>query len=147
LNLTDTIDLVELMVVILGAIGLTISLIMVAYIQGDRRVVRKSGTNGISKRLTNADLRNELSRTYKFLCFVAIGLMSMLIQPHLRESGRIVGDILKWMLISWEVIAVVNSLHAYVDRKHYVDYLRGQDEAKRAAAIAQLQKRVEEAAK
>jgi nitrate/nitrite-specific signal transduction histidine kinase len=63
LNLTDTIDLVELMVVILGAIGLTISLIMVAYIQGDRRNVRKSGTNGISKRLTNADLRNELSRT------------------------------------------------------------------------------------
>jgi hypothetical protein len=73
--------------------------------------------------------------------------MSMLIQPHLRESGRIVGDILKWMLISWEVIAVVNSLHAYVDRKHFVEYLRGLDEAKRAAAIAQLQRRQEEAAK
>jgi hypothetical protein len=147
MNLSSTIDLIELVVVIVGIIGLTISLIMVAYIQGDRRNVRKSGTNGISKRLTNADLRNELSRTYKLLCFVIIGLLSMLIQPPIRESGRVVGDILKWMLISWELIAVANSLHAYVDRKHYVDYLRGQDEAKRAAAIAQLQKRVEEAAK
>jgi hypothetical protein len=45
------------------------------------------------------------------------------------------------------VIAVVNSLHAYVDRKHFVEYLRGLDEAKRAAAIAQLQRRQEEAAK
>jgi hypothetical protein len=147
MNLSSTIDLIEFLVVVIGIVGLAISLIMVAYIQGDRRNVRKSGTNGISKRLTNADLRNELSRTYKLVCFIAIGTLSMMIEPPIRESGKVVGDILKWMLISWELIAVVNSLHSYVDRRHFVEYLRAGDEAKRAAAIAQLQKRVEEAAK
>jgi hypothetical protein len=147
MNLSSTIDLIEFLVVVIGIVGLAISLIMVAYIQGDRRNVRKSGTNGISKRLTNADLRNELSRTYKLVCFIAIGTLSMMIEPPIRESGKVVGDILKWMLISWELIAVVNSLHSYVDRKHFVEYLRAGDEARRAAAIAQLQKRVEEAAK
>jgi hypothetical protein len=134
MNLSSTIDLTEFLVVVVGIVGLTISLIMLAYIQGDRRNVRISGTNGISKRLTNADLRNELSRTYKLVCFVAVGILSMMVPPPIREEGRVTGDIFKWMLISWEVIAVANSLAAYVDRKHFVAYLRSTGTAPHGAA-------------
>jgi hypothetical protein len=123
-TLSPNVDFIELFVVVLGTIGLAISLIMLAIIQGDRRAVKEAGTNGINKRLTNADLRNELSRTYKLIGFVVIGLMLMTIPPNPQSGGRFVGEVIRWMLVSWEAIAVMNSLWSYVDRQRNIEYLR-----------------------
>lgn len=128
MNLSSTIDLVELLVVVLGIVGFTISLIMLAVIQGDRRNVKKAGLNGIHKRMTNADLRNELSRAYKLIGFTTIGIMSMFVPPPLRDGNRFVGTVFTWMLISWEAIAVINSLWAYVDWRRNVETLRTLEE-------------------
>jgi hypothetical protein len=123
LNLSPTIDTTELLVVIIGIIGLTISLIMVAVIQASRRGVRRRGVNGINKRMTNSDLRNELSRTYKLACFVVIGLIQMTVPPPIRYDNRMAGEVFKWMLISWEMVATVNSLWGYVDHRRNMDDL------------------------
>jgi hypothetical protein len=123
-NLSETIDLTELMVVLVGIIGLTISVIMLAVIQGDRRSVRASGKNGINKRMTNADLRNELSRAYKLAGFIGLGLLAMFLPPPVRENNRAFAEVLKWMLISWELVATLNSLWSYVDRRRNIEALR-----------------------
>ncbi len=129
MNLTPTIDLVELMVVIVGIVGLTISLIMVAVIQGSRSFVKRTGKNGINKRLTNGDMRNELSRTYKLICFVIVGMLQLTLPPPVREGNKFAGEVFTWMLISWEIVATVNSLWGYVDHKrNIVDLKRLPDE-------------------
>jgi hypothetical protein len=124
LNLSPTVDLLELFIVVVGTIGLAVSIIMLAIIQGDRRNVRISKINGINKRMTNADLRNELSRTYKLVCFLVLGLLFMAIPPPANPSSALIGQIVRYMVISWEIIAAANSLWAYVDRQRNVEYLR-----------------------
>jgi hypothetical protein len=128
LNLSPTVDLLELFIVVVGTIGLAVSIIMLAIIQGDRRHVRISKTNGINKRMTNADLRNELSRTYKLVCFLVLGLLFMTIPPPANPNSAFIGQIVRYMLISWEIIAASNSLWAYVDRQRNVEYLRQHDD-------------------
>lgn len=130
MNLTPTIELLELLVFVIGVVGITISLIMLSIIQGDRRNLRIAKLNGVNKRLTNADLRNELSRTYKLVGFTVIALLAMTAPPPLNQQNRLAGEILKWLLISWEVVAVINSLWAYVDRVKNRDALRAIEQAK-----------------
>lgn len=124
IDLSPTVTLLELLVVILGIIGTPISLVMLAYIQGDRRNVRLSGMNGINKRLTNSDLRNELSRTYKLVCYTAMGIILMTLPNAVRAGNQVGAIVLNMMLLSWEVIAVLNSLWAFVDRRRNVESLR-----------------------
>lgn len=116
MNISPTIDLVELIVLVMGVIGLIISFIMVAFIQGDRNNLRIAKVNGINKRLANSDLRNELSRTYKLLGFTIAAIMAMTIPPPVNEGVRESFEWFKWMLISWEAVAMTNSLWALVDR-------------------------------
>lgn len=141
MNITPTIDVVELLVLVLGIGGLIVSLIMIALILGDRIIIRIAKTNGINKRLTNADLRNELSRAYKLVGFTAAAILSMTIPPPVTEEVRQAGEWFKWMLISWEVVAVVNSVWSFVDRAQNRDELKEIEAAKKLAAFKLLEAR------
>lgn len=141
MNISETIDAVELLVFVVGIIGLMISLVMIALIQGDRVVIRIAKSNGINKRLANADLRNELSRTYKLLGFTVVALIAMAIPPPAVAEVRTAFEWFKWILISWEVVAAANSLWSFVDRVQNRDELREIDATKKLAASKLLEAR------
>jgi hypothetical protein len=124
MSISETADLLELFVVVIGVVGLTVSLVMDAFLTGQWQNVRRSGTNGINKRMVISDLRNELSRTYKLAGFVVIGLLMMTIPPNPSTNSRLVGEIFRWMIVSWEVVAVINSIWGYVDRQKNIESLR-----------------------
>lgn len=134
MNISPTIDLVEIIVLVMGVIGLIISLIMIAFIQSDRNNLRIAKVNGINKRLANADLRNELSRTYKLLGFTIAAVIAMGIPPPANEGVRESFEWFKWMLISWEAVAMINSLWAFIDRIQNRGELQEIRERKRLAA-------------
>lgn len=131
LNLTPTADILEVIVVVLGIIGLPISLIMLAVIQAARRTAYNLPRNGsvlnkvirqVSIRLTNSDLRNEASRTYKLVCYLVLGVVFLFVPPSTNATLSIVGSVVRAMLISWEVVATMNTLWGFIDyRKNSED--------------------------
>lgn len=134
MNISPTIELDELIVLVMGIIGLTFSLIMLAVLVGDIYNILKSGVNGINKRLGYGDLRGELSRTWQLGGFIAAALIAMAIPPPAIEVVRQGFEWFKWMLVSWEVVAMINSLWAFVDRKQNKGELQEIREAKKLAA-------------
>lgn len=127
LNLTETIDVLEVIVVGLGLIGLPISLVMLAVIQAARRTVRNSSRNGaikrVNTRLTNSDLRNELSRTYKLFCYLVLGVVFMFVPPPQSQELSVVSSLVRAMLISFEIVATMNTLWGYIDYRKNSDDL------------------------
>lgn len=123
MSLSPTIELTELLAFIFGIVGIVFSGIMVVTIEGDRRNIKRAGKNGVNKRMTNADMRNELSRTYKLACFVVLSGLAMTIPPSTQSANQFVGEMFRWMLLSWEAVAVFNSYTAWRDRKENIEDL------------------------
>lgn len=117
IDLSQPINILLIIVAVTGVIFTPVSIVMLAYIQGDRRNVRLSGMNGINKRLTNSDLRNELSRTYKLVGYTVLGMLFLFDVDWAPL-------LLTILMLTWEGVAALNTVWAYVDRRRNVESLR-----------------------
>lgn len=131
MDLTPTVDILEMTVFLVGALGLALSLVVLGMLGSDRRNLRRAGRNGINKRLVHGDIRNELSRTYKLLCYTVLALVLMTIPPPIRQSNAVTSRLITWMLLSWELIAFMNTTWGLRDRvKNLRDLRRLEVQAK-----------------
>lgn len=117
MNITETLSLLELLIIVMGLPGLTISILLIAVFQGDRGNLRKTGVNGINKRMTNADLRNEILAAYQLAGFVALGLIYSAVPPAAPAAVEAVSIVAYILIISWEVKETLGSIWRFVDRK------------------------------
>lgn len=114
----------EVSVFVLGFVGFCVSIVVLGGLLSDRRNVLRAGRNGINKRLVYGDIRNEISRTYKLLCYAIIALGLMAVPPPVRESNAFISRFIAWMLISFELIAFTNTVWCLRDRRKNIRDLR-----------------------
>lgn len=124
MNVTETLSVLELLIIIMGLPGLTVSILLIAVFQGQRTSLRKAGINGVNKRLTNADLRNEIFAAWKLAGFITIGILSALVPPRTGESNLLISTIIASVVISWEVVETLGSLWRFVDFRKNKDAVR-----------------------
>lgn len=124
MNITDTLSVLEMLIIIMGLPGLTVSILLIAVFQAQRSSIRRAGINGVNKRLTNADLRNEIFAAWLLGGFVAVGILSATVLPPIRPANAVVSTIIASIVISWEVVGTIGSLWRYVDYRKNIDAVR-----------------------
>jgi hypothetical protein len=117
MNLSDTVSLLELFVFIVSVAGISLSALLVAVYIADRSHIKAGGGDRIDMRMVNGNLRNELKRIYIQLGYMTLAVYAMTVPPPIRPANARFGDVLIYLLISFELVMISASLWDFVDRR------------------------------
>lgn len=117
MNLTHTVSLLEVFLVVIGLIGIGLCLLMFATLWRDRGILRAAGQNGIDRRLVMGNMRVVLFCLFVIVVFTALGTLAMFVPEPVRSENRTQGEIVAWALILIDVGAVLIILWDYIDRQ------------------------------
>jgi hypothetical protein len=115
-RITETISFLEFFLVLIGAVGIAVSVLMLAVLWRDRGVLKSAGQNGIDRRLVMGNLRTATGCLFIIVVFTVVGVYGMFIPESPRQVTRTQYEIIAWALILIDVGAVVTVLMDYVDR-------------------------------
>jgi hypothetical protein len=139
-RITETISFLEFFLVLIGAVGIAVSVLMLAVLWRDRGVLKSAGHNGIDRRLVMGNLRTATGCLFIIVVFTALGVYGMFLPESPRQATRTQYEIIAWALILIDVGAVVTVLMDYVDRHRNMADLEN-----RRAKRARQQERIGEA--
>jgi hypothetical protein len=139
-RITETVSFLEFFLVLIGGVGIGVSVLMLAVLWRDRGVLKSSGQNGIDRRLVMGNLRTASGCLFIILVFTVVGVYGMFIPEAARQATRTQYEVIAWALILIDVGAVVTVLMDYVDRHRNMADLEN-----RRAKRARQQERIGEA--
>lgn len=134
-NLSSTISLPELLVLLLAIVGLGAAWYNIAGARHDARIQRESGVNGYKKRLVRWSIREEALRMLALALFGAAAAVSMTVEPRVEPDDAFKAGLIFWAILFIEVLAVFGTFAAAYDRiriKHDWD-----EEAAKTQALAE----------
>jgi hypothetical protein len=117
-DITDTINAVELSLFLLALLGLLVTLVLLPGVAYAIVVVRSRRANGMMRRFTHADLREEGQRAWRLLGYTMFSGLAMMLPSAQREGQR---DTANWFLvfiITCVLGDVANSVAAAFDRQY-----------------------------
>jgi hypothetical protein len=139
-RIPETVSFLEFFLVLIGGVGIGVSVLMLAVLWRDRGVLKSSGQNGIDRRLVMGNLRTASGCLFIILVFTVVGVYGMFIPEAARQATRTQYEVIAWALILIDVGAVVTVLMDYVDRHRNMADLEN-----RRAKRARQQERIGEA--
>lgn len=133
MDLTATINILELLVFLSALLGLLVTLTLIPGVVYTLLLVLRRRIDGIVRRTSYSDLREESGRAWRLFGYTFMSGVSMTLPPAVRSDTRNLTSVVLLLALSWVVIDTVYSLMAWWDRVRNLRDAARERKEKRAA--------------